>query len=506
MQGAQPSYRGYPSNSSNLANLMHQESHWPTQGNPNTLPYSPNISHSQGWSNQMQQNPYPNTLQGMNTMNFPFIPQQVIHDALTLSTPVEAADEPVLVQAILTSRNKGETYKDALNSLHGKNGHSASLWKDYYLEHKDRLDNWIALCLQADAPKTTATAKKPVVAKPMLKREPSLSPTARSSPALSSKQKERIKKERQSATRSASIPPRVSGRTTQNSLSAPEPVFDCRLPAPNTEIRVPPPPLRSPSPPRHIVPGGRGHRYTEEDKEFFIKFIAWRLGSNPNLTRMDLCTLLAEKAPHHTAQSWASYWSNHHDLPDKILAAAQGEDSASGSEEEEDQTASSTNENPVYPPRRRPKYYESSLSSANEKASGAEDGDEDEEEEEDEDDDMPMGEYDENDMGSKGEPFTDADLYFTAKYVASFPNFDNVTHREKWEPYQQLYPQRAAKSWAEYYRRNDKPIRRLAAKIQRQQQSSRKAIDSQRARPSWAKRKHDNQDDEEDGGKRSRRD
>ena len=68
----------------------------------------------------MQQNSYPGTtMQGMNTMNFPFIPPQVIHDALTLSAPVEAADEPNLVQAILASCNRGETYKDALNSLHG---------------------------------------------------------------------------------------------------------------------------------------------------------------------------------------------------------------------------------------------------------------------------------------------------------------------------------------------------------------------------------------------------
>ena len=67
----------------------------------------------------MQHNPYPNVMQGMNPMNFPFIPQQVIHDALAMSAPVEAADEPTLVQAILSSRNKGETYKDALNGLHG---------------------------------------------------------------------------------------------------------------------------------------------------------------------------------------------------------------------------------------------------------------------------------------------------------------------------------------------------------------------------------------------------
>jgi hypothetical protein len=75
----------------------------------------------------MQHSQYPNVMQGMNPMNFPFIPQQVIHDALAMSAPVEAADEPTLVQAILSSRNKGETYKDALNSLHGVRGALCSI-------------------------------------------------------------------------------------------------------------------------------------------------------------------------------------------------------------------------------------------------------------------------------------------------------------------------------------------------------------------------------------------
>jgi hypothetical protein len=39
------------------------------------------------------------------------------------------------------------------------------------------------------------------------------------------------------------------------------------------------------------------------------------------------------QAPHHTAASWGSYWSNHHDLPDKILASARGEVDRSDDEE-----------------------------------------------------------------------------------------------------------------------------------------------------------------------------
>lgn len=116
----QADYRGYPT-AQHRSHSMHQpsESQWSTQGHSNPAAYSHNTPHQQSWANQMQHNPYPNVMQGMNPMNFPFIPQQVIHDALAMSAPVEAADEPTIVQAILSSRNKGETCKDALNSLHG---------------------------------------------------------------------------------------------------------------------------------------------------------------------------------------------------------------------------------------------------------------------------------------------------------------------------------------------------------------------------------------------------
>lgn len=36
-----------------------------------------------------------------------------------MSQPVEAADEPLLVQVLLSAKKKRESYKDALNGLHG---------------------------------------------------------------------------------------------------------------------------------------------------------------------------------------------------------------------------------------------------------------------------------------------------------------------------------------------------------------------------------------------------
>ena len=150
------------------------------------------------------------------------------------------------------------------------------------------------MCIEADAQKTTATTKKPMVAKLMVKSESSSSPASKASPAPSTTKQKQKNRECTSTKFNAPNPPRV-GRTTQNSLSAPTAVFDDRLPPPNAEIRIPSPPSRSPSPPQHIVPQGRGNKYTPEDRDFFVRFISWRLKGSPSLTRMDLCEQLAEK-------------------------------------------------------------------------------------------------------------------------------------------------------------------------------------------------------------------
>jgi hypothetical protein len=92
-----------------------------------------------------------------------------------------------------------------------------------------------------------------------------------------------------------SAQPSKGRRSTINSLTAPEPVYDDRLPAPNAELKVPEPPSRSPSPPTSIIPQGRGNKYTPEDREFFLKFISWRLKCDSTLNRNDLCAQLAEK-------------------------------------------------------------------------------------------------------------------------------------------------------------------------------------------------------------------
>jgi hypothetical protein len=74
------------------------------------------------WQNrptQMPAQPFPTGNVPMAGFNMPFISQQIIQDAFAMSAPVEPADEKILLQALIDSRTKKETYKDALNGLHG---------------------------------------------------------------------------------------------------------------------------------------------------------------------------------------------------------------------------------------------------------------------------------------------------------------------------------------------------------------------------------------------------
>lgn len=123
-----------------------------------------------------------------------------------------------------------------------------------------------------------------------------------------------------------------------------------------------------------------------------------------------------EQAPHHTASSWGSFWSNNHDLPDKILASARGEMDRSDDEAELPNTKKS-----------KPNYKEMTTSE-----------DESGEEQDDSCDDSdsstkPVCHYSESDMGEKNGPFTEADFYFVAKYIASTPNWATLRSKDRWE-------------------------------------------------------------------------
>jgi len=90
---------------------------------PNNLPnqFIPQYPQQQ----QLQQPPFnPGFVNHMHQFSSamglnPLFQQQIFQDALAMSQPVEAADEPLLVQVLLSAKKKRESYKDALNGLHG---------------------------------------------------------------------------------------------------------------------------------------------------------------------------------------------------------------------------------------------------------------------------------------------------------------------------------------------------------------------------------------------------
>jgi len=72
------------------------------------------------WGNQIPiPQSFPPGINPMSNFNLPFLPQQLIQEAYAMSVPVEASDEPTLLSKLLDSRRSSESYKDALNSLHG---------------------------------------------------------------------------------------------------------------------------------------------------------------------------------------------------------------------------------------------------------------------------------------------------------------------------------------------------------------------------------------------------
>jgi hypothetical protein len=74
------------------------------------LPWPTQISNQQQLQNAMLQ---------MAPFNMPLLSQQMIQEACSMSQPVDAADEPILLTALLKAMKSERNFKEALNGLHG---------------------------------------------------------------------------------------------------------------------------------------------------------------------------------------------------------------------------------------------------------------------------------------------------------------------------------------------------------------------------------------------------
>ncbi|KAG2154699.1 hypothetical protein DEU56DRAFT_725175 [Suillus clintonianus] len=459
------SHNQYPQQSQNhhwqqLQQNMQNGHHMAQQNQPNVnVPAPSNVNPAQ--------HAFPNSTFDIASV----VPQQLMQDFLRLTIPVGQSpnDDSILAQALFDCKQSGRTYRQALEGLHGVNNHAANLWKDYYLDHHDRFDVLVARL--AEKSQTSKVVKKPFAsttastsvaksASPLRdrerdsrKRQPSPSP-----PLRQSRPPKRSTPTAISTTPSLGYRPPKRPRATLNSLSAP--LLPTNLPANlmplQADITLPPPPSRSPTPPTRIEAGTNGNKYTEEDRAYFLNFIGWRLSQDASLTKKELCAMLHEKAPHHSAPSWASHWHARHDIADKILYSFQGDDDDDDDDEEEE---------------------------------------EDEEEENSDSPNTPTDEVEDSetevipDMGAIGGSFTPADWRIIARYVARTPGWNDMVSRERWEGFLERFPdsERSDKSWAEFYRRNEDAIMTLAAHYKGTKWSSNSSMKMQQGRPSWAR-------------------
>lgn len=135
--------------------------------------------------------------------------------------------------------------------------------------------------------------------------------------------------------------------------------------------------------------------------------------------------------------SWASHWSNRHDLPDKILAAARGESYVSDEDDDEDDDEPEL----IRPTKRRPQYRDLTTEDEDEEDEDEDDGqlnkpaDDDDDGDDGDDDNEAIHHYSESQMGQKGEPFTEADLYMASKHAAKYNQWLDMSSKDRWESF-----------------------------------------------------------------------
>lgn len=271
--------------------------------------------YNESFSQQQQAFGVPNTMAGPST-------------PITQPTSFSPADDHVLACAIYDSQANGRNYKQAIEELHGVsltlclqhydelltltliqvNGISAYQWKDYFLDHRPRIDLLItrisdlsALSLNKHFPSQISDQRHPLRA--IQGSAPPTRPSRRRGPSSEISKRSEITK------------PRVpSGRSTINSLATfsvpPTTALSAR-------VTIPEPPLREPSPPTEVVAFRKlGNAFTPADTQFMIKYISWEMSRNPGLNKSNLCDMLEAKVriPSSTASMRMSDSQSRHPI------------------------------------------------------------------------------------------------------------------------------------------------------------------------------------------------
>jgi hypothetical protein len=196
------------------------------------------------------------------------------------------------------------------------------------------------------------------------------------------------------------------------------------------------------------VKSPQGNLYTVEDKKYFSKYISWALQDDPLLTKAELIEKLAENVPHHTANSWSSYWTRD-PLADRLLAAARerviGGQGSTGNGEKEEIEVEDDQETVE---------EESSLDSDKDDAATSE----------------------------HCHYFRAAEVRTMAKYIARYNPDDwaMMTGKQRWLPYHLEHPHRSDVSYSMKYRSKEQEFLKVAERYRR------RALRQQCGTPSWA--------------------
>ncbi|RPD67270.1 hypothetical protein L227DRAFT_19111 [Lentinus tigrinus ALCF2SS1-6] len=242
-------------------------------------------------------------------------------------------DEQTLVDALKKGRTDGLNARQSLEKLHKVNGHTEMDWKNYFLDHLERLQP-IIYGRRIEAPPHTASRREPPSSSthdhaPRSLPKPSSSASARG--------KARVVSHRSASSDSSRSPSPQSARSSKAGPSRKLPASTSgsahskasKVVSEHAGVQVPLlPPHVKPEPPRKpaVPESGRMGKFTNEEKIFFIQFLRWRLervkdGAIPD--QLKLCYALHREAPHRSVDSWKTHWNTFPQLPGSILAEAE---------------------------------------------------------------------------------------------------------------------------------------------------------------------------------------
>ncbi|KAI0677166.1 hypothetical protein C8Q78DRAFT_1142026 [Trametes maxima] len=252
-------------------------------------------------------------------------------------TPVGTVidDETRLVDVLKKCQAQGLTPRQAIESLDGVNDHSASAWKDYFLDNLHRLyalsnpspDSTREVSVASSngassshgAGKGRARAPELPKTKPRLPQLPRRRPTsrpasperptssqARSRPLKAASPKPAVKRKRSPENRP------ILPTGTQRRRYSPVPVFHAGVRIPNSS------PMVKPTPPKE---GGGGSKLTDEHKVYFIHYLRWRTNKSPTIARPAIYEEL-EKETNYSADVWRLHWDKYPETPDQVCIEA----------------------------------------------------------------------------------------------------------------------------------------------------------------------------------------